>query len=76
MSECSLSSIMAEIQHSTGAVECHNTRRRYNKVPEPPKTTIRGGDTTKYRGRRIPQYEVEIQRSTGAAEYNNTIEDE
>ena len=43
-----------------------NTRRRYNKVPEPPiqqyeaeiqqstgatNTTIRGGDTTKYRSR-------------------------
>ena len=74
----------AEIQQSTGAAytiirsgdttkyrsrRYITTRRRYNKVPEPPNT-----DNTRRRYNKVPEppiyhYKAEIQQSTGAAEY-------
>ena len=59
---------------SSGDCQDVNTRRRYNKVPEPPRY-----DNTRRRYNKVPEppiphYEAEIQQSTGAA--NTTYEAE
>ena len=56
---------------SSGDCQDVNTRRRYNKVPEPPRY-----DNTRRRYNKVPEppiphYEAEIQQSTGAA--NTTL---